>query len=417
MDIRATDLRSTEVIGRAQVNGTDIRVMFDSGAGLSGLSLHAAERAGITPQSVGVTPGGIRFGVGSAMHDSWIAPFKSFKVDTEEIQNTHLRISDMGVMPQNVDMLLGADFFLSHHIFISYKQRKLFFTYNGGPVFDLSVHHGAAAAASAAISSQPTAPVAASAENAADIDRRGAASVARGDLPGAIADFGRAIDAEPGNPLYHLHRGEARASAGEVEPALADADEALRLQPELTDALIFRARLRLRAQHFEDARADFAAAEASAPGRYELPLQEATAYAGAGHFPLALELLNRWIAAHPEDERRYDAMNERCLVRGMLGIDLDAALSDCNAVRRHVSANSQILFNRGIVQLRRKQYDKAISDFNDTLDLQPRLARARYARGLARIAKGDRSGSEDLQAALALEPSVAKLFRDVDLGP
>jgi tetratricopeptide (TPR) repeat protein/predicted aspartyl protease len=418
LDIRPTDEHLAMVIGKAQVNGSDIGVMIDSGAYLSALSLHAAERAGITPQSSGVTPGGIRYGVGSAMRDSWIAPFKSFKLDAEEVQNTHLRIADMGLLPPGVDMLLGADFLLSHHIFISYRLDKLFFTYNGGPVFDLSGPRSAPAGAStAAGSSQPTAPATAAAANAADIDRRAGASLARGDLSAAIADFASAIEADPENAGYRLHRGEARARAGDLPAALADADEALRLQPGFTDALMFRARLRLHANQLEAAKADFAAAEASAPTRYELPLAEADLYAGAGRYPLALELLNRWIAAHPQDERHYDAMNERCLVRGMLGIELDAALADCNTVRRHVSTNSLVLFNRGIVQLRRKQYDKAISDFNDALQLQPRLARALYARGLARMAQGERAGSADLQAALALEPKVAQEFRDVDLGP
>jgi regulator of sirC expression with transglutaminase-like and TPR domain len=70
------------------------------------------------------------------------------------------------------------------------------------------------------------------------------------------------------------------------------------------------------------------------------------------------------------------------------------------------------------VQLRRKQYDKALSDFNDTLEIQPRFASAIYARGLARIGMGDRTAGEaDLQAALAMEPRVGSLFLDVDLGP
>ena len=34
-------------------------------------------------------------------------------------------------------MLLGADFFLSHRILVSNSQHKLYFTYNGGPVFQL----------------------------------------------------------------------------------------------------------------------------------------------------------------------------------------------------------------------------------------------------------------------------------------
>jgi hypothetical protein len=32
-------------------------------------------------------------------------------------------------------MLLGADFFVSHRIYVSNAQHKMYFTYNGGPVF------------------------------------------------------------------------------------------------------------------------------------------------------------------------------------------------------------------------------------------------------------------------------------------
>ena len=35
-------------------------------------------------------------------------------------------------------MLLGSDFFLAHHIYVAYSQDKVYFTYNGGPVFDLN---------------------------------------------------------------------------------------------------------------------------------------------------------------------------------------------------------------------------------------------------------------------------------------
>jgi tetratricopeptide (TPR) repeat protein/predicted aspartyl protease len=411
LNIRPTDNRAAQIIANGQVNGTDIRVMFDTGASTSSLTLQAAERAGITPQSPGVTFGGLQGGVGSALRDTWIAPFRSFKLNTEDVRNTHLRIADLGLLQHDADMLLGADFFLSHHVFIAYRLRKLFFTYNGGRVFDLSVHGPANSAPAAAPADAPP-------ENAADIDRRAAALVARNDLPAAIAEFGRAIAAEPGNAVYHFHRGQAFARSGDTGQALADVDEALRLQPDLPDALMFRAVLQIRAGDLDAARTDFAAAETSAPGRFELPLDEARAYLGAGHYPLALAVLDRWIDAHPDDERRYEAMSARCLVRGMLGRELDAALSDCNAARRQLSGNSQVLYNRGIVQLRRKQYEKALSDFNAALKLQPSLASAIYARGLARIGKGDRTAGEaDLQAALAMEPGVGSVFRDVISGP
>jgi tetratricopeptide (TPR) repeat protein len=419
-----TDALHPQVIADAHVNDRLIRVVFDTGAGTSGLSLQAADRAGITPHSPGVTPGGISFGIGSQMRDSWIAPFKSFTLDQEKILNTHLRISDFVSLPQDADMLLGADFFLSHRVLISYELRRIFFTYNGGPVFDLSVHRPGAPAAPVPAEASAPGPAApqdtaqVTAQDPAASDRQAGAELERGDLPAAIADYGRAIAADSGNALYRLHRGVALLRARQPQQAMSDIDEALRLQPTLTDALMVRAQYRIRNGNLEGARADYAAAEASAPSRYELALAESDAYTETGRYPLALQLLNSWIAAHPDDERRYAALLNRCLVRGMLGQQLDAALDDCNTARRQLSSNSMLLFDRGIVELRLKQYDKAISDFSDTLKLQPRLARAFYARGIARAAKGDKpGGNTDLQAALDIDPRVARVFRDVDLGP
>jgi hypothetical protein len=50
---------------------------------------------------------------------------------------------------------------------------------------------------------------------------------------------------------------------------------------------------------------------------------------------MVLEMLNLWFVVHLEEERErdHDLLNKRYAVRGMLGTNLDAALSDCNAVR------------------------------------------------------------------------------------
>ncbi len=342
LNILPTSQGWPEIIASAQLNGSDIRVMFDTGASASDLSIFSAQRLGVTPQSPGVVSGGIMGGLGDTRRDSWIAPFKSFKLDLEETQNTRLRISDIGALPEGADMLLGADFFLSHRVYISYVQSKMYFTYNGGPVFDLRIrgapptadqaqppgpdNPGAgtgAAATLAGATSSAAGPGAAPAApptglppgNAADYDRRAQASGARGDSPAAIADFGLAIAADPGNAQYHLHRGEALVRSGHLQQGLADLDEALRLQPDLTDALMLRGEIRVASNNLDGAKADFVAAEASAPGRSELPLQEAGEYVATGHYPLALPVLNNWIVAHPQDQRLYDALSQRCLVR------------------------------------------------------------------------------------------------------
>jgi hypothetical protein len=120
----------------AYVNGTQIRVLFDTGAPRSLLTLDAAKRAGITPTSAGVVGGEALRGIGPGSGQTWIAPFASFRIGDEEIRNTHLRIGDEHL--NGIDMLLGVDFFLSHRIYVATGQRKLYFTYNGGAVFDLT---------------------------------------------------------------------------------------------------------------------------------------------------------------------------------------------------------------------------------------------------------------------------------------
>ena len=71
------------------------------------------------------------------MVKNYIATASSFKIgDGEEIQNARLRIADTDL--PGADMLLGSDFFVSHHIFVANSQRKLYLTYNGGPVFNLT---------------------------------------------------------------------------------------------------------------------------------------------------------------------------------------------------------------------------------------------------------------------------------------
>jgi len=135
IDIDFATRMQPHTMGSAYVNGARIRVMFDTGADASHLALDAAERAGVTPDSPGVRPGGNSRGIGAGVVRSWIAPFASFKIGDEEIRNTHLRIAERA---GNYDMLIGADFFLSHRILVASSQHKLYFTYNGGPVFNLT---------------------------------------------------------------------------------------------------------------------------------------------------------------------------------------------------------------------------------------------------------------------------------------
>jgi len=202
MEIEPVALARMHTIGEGYVNGQKIRVMFDSGAYTSVLSLKAAARAGIKTDSPGVTEAGYSSGIGRGVVKNYIATASSFKIgDGEEIKNARLRIQDLDLV--DTDMLLGSDFFVSHHIFVSNSQRKLYVTYNGGPVFNLTKTISATTA-QAAESPKDEAPkdeaaadhqagAAAAKEEQVDADalaRRGEASAARHDFERALADDG-----------------------------------------------------------------------------------------------------------------------------------------------------------------------------------------------------------------------------------
>lgn len=123
------------VTGVALVNGAQVRVLFDTGAGASRISAQAARHAGLTATPSELLDSGYSRGMGRATVVTHVAPFSSFKVGDEEIRNPRLRVGDTR---DGTDMLLGADFFLSHRIYVSNSQHKMYFTYNGGRVFSAS---------------------------------------------------------------------------------------------------------------------------------------------------------------------------------------------------------------------------------------------------------------------------------------
>jgi predicted aspartyl protease len=123
------------LMGVAQLNGAPIRVLFDTGANASRISPQAARQAGLKGNPSELQEGGYSRGMGRPAVKTHIASFASFKVGDEEIRNPNLRVGDTR---EGTDMLLGADFFLSHRIYVSNAQHKMYFTYNGGPVFSAS---------------------------------------------------------------------------------------------------------------------------------------------------------------------------------------------------------------------------------------------------------------------------------------
>jgi tetratricopeptide (TPR) repeat protein len=396
--------------GTAYVNGTEIRVIFDTGAGASILSLRAAARAGIKPDSPGVVYAGDSYGIGKTSYATYIAPFASFKIGDEEIKNTKLRIGDIDL--SNADMLLGPDFFLSHRIYVANSQRKLYFTYNGGPVFNLAVKRKSADAPAPAEAPQ-SAPN--EALPAAELSRRGTAEAARGDLDDAIADLTKACELAPQIPEYFYQRGLAYLKNRRRDLALADFDQALTLRSNDVQVLLARAHLLFLRGESARAVADLDAADAAAARESNSRYEMAAGYESLDLPGPAIKQYNLWIESHPVDARYPEALHGRCRIRALQGQELPLALKDCNAAERGVRKSSPelaaILDSRGLVLLRMGSFDKSIADYSASLKINPRNPWAWYGRGIDELRKHQAAeGQADIARAEEISPKVAGEF-------
>jgi tetratricopeptide (TPR) repeat protein len=417
-NIEKVSPRYPHAIGHAYINGQRISVLFDSGAYKSLLSLKAAARAGVKIDSPGVIEGGLTGGVGRNLVMSYIAPFSSFKfADGEEIKNARLRVADIDIGV--ADMLIGADFFLSHRIFIANTQDKLYFTYNGGPVFDLRATSKPAASDQAPDASAQSSAPSGEPEDAAALARRGTASAGRGDDENALADLTRAVELAPNNPDYLYERAHVFLRRNDPKKALDDFSAALQLRPDFIPALLSRAQLRINMRNVPEARADLEAVDGIAAKQADVRFEMGLDYLRAELLPPAIAQFDIWIAAHGDDSKMAIALSARCKARAMLGEDLSAALKDCNAAisRSGKLQNPDFLDNVALVRFRLGDFDKSIFNYDAALKIRPKNAWTLYGRGLAKLKKNNRSeGEADIAEAVKIAPGVANAYKRMGLG-
>jgi predicted aspartyl protease len=120
------------------LDGKRTVAQVDTGADLSVVTSAVAQRAGVTLRTERVQ--GVAISVGT---------FPNLTVGDESVKNARLRVVDQFYGDQQretgfsapatgfPDMLLGVDFIRSHRIYVSREQALLYFSYNGGSVFQV----------------------------------------------------------------------------------------------------------------------------------------------------------------------------------------------------------------------------------------------------------------------------------------
>jgi tetratricopeptide (TPR) repeat protein len=434
VDLQATTPTDTELIGTAAVNGHAIHVLFDTGSDTSELSLEAARRIGITPDSPGVVAAGFAEGLTQQqLAQTWIAPIAEFAIGNEAIQHTHITIGNIHSRyedpEEHYDMMLGADFFLSHHVYIANSQSKLYFTYSGGPVFNIKP--STAPAKSAPPGPGPTQTTTASATAApainsiasdasaspSDLMRRALAEESRGLLDQALTDLTRVCDLDSHDADCLYQRGVVHSQLQQQDLALQDFDAAVRISPDNYRARLARAELQLPELH-AGVKPDLDAVDRLAPQADNLRFRLADLYVEMGLYPQAVQQITLWISYHSEDVLLSSALNRRCWFRTEANQDLDEALQDCTRALHLDAGNRVILDNRGFVYLRLGRLDDAIGDYDAALKRKPTFAAALLGRGLAELRKGDKAqGRADIAAADKINPKIADFFTSIGIEP
>ena len=409
--------------GMATINGVNIHVIFDTGAPVSMIDQRAAARAGVKPTDPGVTGGSYASGANQGSYfRTWLAPFADFKMGGEEVKGFKLRVGDLQ-LGGATEMLIGDDYIRSHRILVANSQHKIYFTYSGGPVFDMK---GPPQTVPATGGDAP--PGVAAVDTTAKLDadgynRRAADYSARGDNADAVADLTSAIQLNPHEPRYYVERGQAeeRMLASLAKPPhlpMEDFNQALTIKPGYIRALLARSNLHLLRKEPLLAKADLDAADQAAAAEPAARLNIASAYGAQGDYAQALPELDQWIVANPHDDRMAQALDERCRARGLLNQDLNKALADCNAALKLAPGDPSALESRGLVRLRMTDLDGAIRDYSDAIRLNPSNPWSLYGRGVAKLHKGlSAEGQADIQAATALRPKIAEQAGKYAIAP
>ena len=415
--ISKTSSEKRNVLGKVSVNGVEITAQFDTGSPYSGLSLQGAMRVGIKKGDPRLKPGGASSGIGRRLNQTWIAAVDSFKIGDEEIRQTGLRVSEM-YLPQ-ADMLIGADFFLSHRVFVANSQQKLYLTYNGGPVFKLDVIPDATAgegkapppAAPAAIASEPGQDP----KNADGYLRRAEAFAARREYARAYSDFDRALDLAPKDPHVLYARAQVHAAQDQPKLALADLDEALKQTPADVDMLLSRGALRLKEKQLELAKADFEKARIRDPDTWATI---GSAYAAEEYYPEALAEYDARLKTARNADDKAIALEDKCWVRAAWNQELEKALADCQGAYQLDAYERNFGFSFGFIYLRLGRYGDSIRELNRAIKGQPKLALAIYMRGVAKIRAGKAAdGETDIKAATAIEPKIGERAAKLGVNP
>ena len=236
--------------------------------------------------------------------------------------------------------------------------------------------------------------------NQADaLNNRGFASYYLGQPEKAIADYNKAIKANPKLPTSYVNRGTLLLENQQIEQAFKDFNRALYMQPENATALVNRGIIYSQKGEKEKALQDFSKAIAFNPYLNQAYISRAALFAELGELQKSIDDYTTTIELDPRNPMAY---SNRGLSHARNN-NQEAALADFNLCLALDPEFVDAYSNRGFIRYKRGHYSQAISDFTYALKLNPNFANAYMNRGLALAEQGKTQlACADFQAAAKL---------------
>jgi tetratricopeptide (TPR) repeat protein len=233
--------------------------------------------------------------------------------------------------------------------------------------------------------------------------RSGGQFFRQGQYQDAIAEYDKAISADPKNPAGYVGRGWSRTRLGRYVESIPDYNEALKLNPRNVDAL----NLRAVAYHFGTgdyarALADFDAVLAIDPSYVGVYAFRAVTYADMGDPQRGLKDIDTALKLNPRYPFTYG--NQGAIFNKLQ--QYDKAIDSYNKqLELNPVGTFPIYAGRGLAYLNLGNLDQALADYNQSLAINPNFGFALGYRGRIYVEKGQYDlALKDLDAARALLP-------------
>jgi tetratricopeptide (TPR) repeat protein len=301
-----------------------------------------------------------------------------------------------------------------------------------------------------------------------------------GDYERALADAGASIQARPSEPSGYVLRAQELRERGHPQDAQDEADDLVAANPDSAEAYVgaadiyesagknaeamraverslaiapsahaYNARALYRpAEDLAGRRADVDAALKLDPGNRLALALLASVQADAGQYTDAVSTINTDMSQHGESDgllaeratmyarnnqaalaekdvaaararaKSPDALNDVCWTLATAGVELEAALSACDAALVAQPGDAAYHDSRGLVLLRMRRYGDSIAAYDAALGARATNATSFYGRGVAKHRNGDSLGGDaDIRAALDLDAGVARSFAGFGIKP